>query len=130
MLPGSPGHELWRRDFTGGCGLFSLTLRAADPAARARFIDALALLRIGYSWGGFESLVIPFGPDLPRSATAWPAEPGEAGPRDPSGRGLLSERSRRRGKAGGVVGADQPASTECPDSITTSLLSTFTWSAG
>lgn len=65
--------ELWRRDFIGGCGLFSFILKAGDTAARARFIDALRLFGIGYSWGGFESLVIPFGPDLPRTSTTWPA---------------------------------------------------------
>jgi len=62
MLPGTPGHDLWARDFTGGCGLFSFTLAQPDPAARARFIDALRLFGIGFSWGGFESLVIPFDP--------------------------------------------------------------------
>lgn len=60
MLPGSPGHDLWARDFTGGCGLFSFTLVAPDPFARARMIDALELFGIGFSWGGYESLVIPF----------------------------------------------------------------------
>ena len=62
MLPGVPGHDLWARDFTGGCGLFSFTLAQPDPFARARFIDALKLFGIGFSWGGFESLVIPFDP--------------------------------------------------------------------
>lgn len=71
-LPGSPGHELWQRDFTGGCGLFSFVLKGGDEAARARFIDALELFGIGYSWGGFESLVIPFDPARARSATSWP----------------------------------------------------------
>jgi cystathionine beta-lyase len=72
MLPGAPGHALWQRDFTGGCGLFSFVLAGETPAARARFIDALELFGIGYSWGGYESLVIPFDPARARSATAWP----------------------------------------------------------
>lgn len=72
MLPGSPGHELWRRDFTGSCGLFSFVLKGATPSLRARFIDALELFGIGYSWGGYESLVIPFDPARVRSATQWP----------------------------------------------------------
>jgi cystathionine beta-lyase len=72
MLPGAPGHELWRRDFTGGCGLFSFVLKGSDAAGRARFIDALELFGIGYSWGGYESLVIPFDPARARSATSWP----------------------------------------------------------
>ncbi len=76
MLPGAPGHELWQRDFTGGCGLFSFTLAAPDPAARARLIDSLSLFGIGYSWGGFESLVIPFDPAPIRSFRPLPAGAG------------------------------------------------------
>ena len=72
MLPGAAGHDLWSRDFSGGCGLFSFVLKGRDAAARARFIDALALFGIGYSWGGFESLVIPFDPARVRSETRWP----------------------------------------------------------
>jgi cystathionine beta-lyase len=72
MLPGSPGHETWARDFTGGCGLFSFVLKGRDAEARARFIDALQLFGIGYSWGGYESLVVPFDPAPIRAATPWP----------------------------------------------------------
>jgi cystathionine beta-lyase len=71
-MAGSPGHDLWRRDFTGGCGLFSFVLKGRDERARARFIDALQLFGIGYSWGGYESLVIPFDPARARSVTSWP----------------------------------------------------------
>ena len=72
MLPGAPGYETWARTFTGGCGLFSVILKGRDEAARARFIDALELFGIGYSWGGFESLVVPVDPAGTRSATPWP----------------------------------------------------------
>jgi cystathionine beta-lyase len=72
VMPGAPGHELWRRDFTGGCGLLTIVLRAADAAARARFIDALTLFGIGYSFGGYESLVIPVDPAPIRSVSPWP----------------------------------------------------------
>jgi len=72
MLPGAPGHELWQRDFTGGCGLFSFVFRGGDEAARARFVDALDLFGIGYSFGGFESLVIPVDPAPIRSVRPWP----------------------------------------------------------
>lgn len=72
MLPGSPGHETWLRDFTGGCGLFSFILKGRDAAARARFIDALQLFGIGYSWGGFESLVVPADPAPLRDVARWP----------------------------------------------------------
>ena len=75
MLPGAPGHELWRRYFTGGCGLFSFVLAdGIDDAARCRLIDALELFGIGYSWGGFESLALPVDPARIRTATHWPAE--------------------------------------------------------
>ena len=62
MLPSDPGHALWRRDFTGGCGLFAFVLASDDAAASARVADALALFGIGYSWGGFESLALPIRP--------------------------------------------------------------------
>jgi cystathionine beta-lyase len=72
MLEGSDGHDLWQRDFTGGCGLFSIVLATRDDAARARFVDALELFGIGYSWGGYESLALPFDPAPIRSAMDWP----------------------------------------------------------
>ena len=72
MLPGSPGHEIWARDFTGGCGLFSFVFKGKDSAARDAFIDALSLFGIGYSWGGFESLATPIDPASIRTASAWP----------------------------------------------------------
>lgn len=72
MLSGSPGHDIWKRDFTGGCGLFSLVFKGKDGAARDAFIDALSLFGIGYSWGGFESLVTPIDPAHLRTATQWP----------------------------------------------------------
>ncbi len=77
MLPGSPGHALWQRDFSGGCGLFSLVFKGKDGRARDAFIDALSLFGIGYSWGGFESLVTPIDPASLRTATQWPL-PGMA----------------------------------------------------
>lgn len=71
MLPGAPGHDLWRRDFTGGCGLFSVLFDGRDEAARDRFIDALDLFGIGYSWGGYESLVVPV--KAPRTIVPFPS---------------------------------------------------------
>jgi cystathionine beta-lyase len=70
-LPGSRGHDLWRRDFTGACGLFGVVLK---PAAKARvdaMLDGLKLFRLGWSWGGFESLIIPAHPERVRTATRW-----------------------------------------------------------
>jgi cystathionine beta-lyase len=57
-----PGHEFWKRDFTGATGLFSFVLKGADDAARTRLIDGLELFGIGYSWGAFESLALPADP--------------------------------------------------------------------
>ena len=72
MLPGASGHDLWQRDFSGGCGLFTFLLRDADKKARARLIDTLDLFGIGYSWGGFESLALPCDPGRVRSVNDWP----------------------------------------------------------
>jgi cystathionine beta-lyase len=57
-LPGAPDHELWKRDYTGACGLFGFSLRPAPPAAVDAFLNALTLFGLGFSWGGFESLAI------------------------------------------------------------------------
>ncbi|MDO9367061.1 MAG: cystathionine beta-lyase [Sphingopyxis sp.] len=70
-LPEDPGHALWRRDFLGSSGLFGFTLRGSDDAGRARFIEALSLFGIGFSWGGYESLVVPSNPAEIRTATTW-----------------------------------------------------------
>jgi cysteine-S-conjugate beta-lyase len=70
-LSNDPGHRLWSRDFSGASGLFAFTLKGADDAARARFIDALVHFGIGYSWGGFESLAVPCDPAPIRSIVAW-----------------------------------------------------------
>lgn len=71
LIPGGPGHDLWRRDFTGGCGLFAFVLKT-DKKGRARFIDALEHFGIGYSWGGYESLAIPFEPQREFALRDWP----------------------------------------------------------
>lgn len=68
-LPSCPGHALWQRDFKGTSGLFSFTLKGASKAQRTAFVDALTLFGLGYSWGGYESLVVPSDP--PRSAEPW-----------------------------------------------------------
>lgn len=81
MLPGAPGHALWARDFTGGCGLMSFVFKGRSAAARDAFIDALRLFGIGYSWGGFESLATPVDPADIRSASVWPLPGMAAGDR-------------------------------------------------
>ena len=74
MQPGDSGYRIWQRDFSGGCGLFSIVLKGQDEAARARFVDNLDLFGIGYSWGGFESLALPFDVERIRNAMPWPRE--------------------------------------------------------
>jgi cysteine-S-conjugate beta-lyase len=73
-LPGCPGHDIWARDFAGASGLFSFVLNSGDDAARSALIDGLELFGIGFSWGGYESLVIPADPEKLRSAASWAAE--------------------------------------------------------
>ena len=70
-LPSHPGHALWRRDFTGASGLFSIVLKPVAQKAVYAFLDALTLFGIGPSWGGYESLAIPFNLVPARTATAW-----------------------------------------------------------
>ncbi|MEO3427485.1 cystathionine beta-lyase [Pelagibius sp. CAU 1746] len=70
-LPGADGHRLWKRDFLGACGLFSVVLRPCSEAAVAAMVDGLRFFGLGASWGGFESLVLPMHPEDLRSATRW-----------------------------------------------------------
>ena len=74
LLPADPGHALFKRDYTGGCGLFSVVLKPVPKAAVAAFLDSLHLFGMGYSWGGYESLVIPFDAAPYRTATRWQPE--------------------------------------------------------
>lgn len=72
-LESHPRHELWKRDFTGASGLFSIVLKPTPAPAVAAFLDGLKLFGMGYSWGGYESLVVPFDPKPYRTATKWSA---------------------------------------------------------
>jgi cystathionine beta-lyase len=72
-LPGSRGHDLWQRDFTGACGLFGVVLHLVAKARVDAMLDSLRLFRLGWSWGGFESLIIPAHPERIRTATRWEA---------------------------------------------------------
>ncbi len=73
-LPSHPGHQLWRRDFTGASGLFAFILKPVSRPALAAMVDGLTLFGMGYSWGGFESLILPFDPRDYRTATTWQVE--------------------------------------------------------
>ena len=70
-LPGNPGHAIWRRDFTGACGLFGIVLKPVPEKAVLAFLNALSLYGMGASWGGYESLAIPFDVTNYRTATKW-----------------------------------------------------------
>ena len=70
-LESDPGHAIWKRDFSGASGLFSIILKPMPQSAANAFINALKLFGIGASWGGFESLAIPFDCAPFRTATPW-----------------------------------------------------------
>jgi cystathionine beta-lyase len=74
-LPSDPGHALWKRDFRGATGLFALELEPAPRERVAEFIDALELFSLGYSWGGFESLVVPAHVQHARTVRRWTGGP-------------------------------------------------------
>ena len=66
-LPQAPGHEIWQRDFNGAAGLFSFELDPCSEAQLAAMLDNMRLFGMGYSWGGFESLIVPC--EITRTAT-------------------------------------------------------------
>lgn len=70
-LPDYSGHEIWKRYFKGSSGLFSVVLNPVSDRAVAAMLDGLELFGMGYSWGGFESLVIFFDCSKYRTATHW-----------------------------------------------------------
>jgi cysteine-S-conjugate beta-lyase len=70
-LESDPGHAIWKRDFTGASGLFSIVLQPKPQKAVDAMLDSLKLFGMGFSWGGFESLAIPFDCSAYRTATKW-----------------------------------------------------------
>ena len=71
-LPSDENHELWKRDFTGAAGLFTMVLDKKYPTEDlARMLDKIHYYGIGYSWGGYESLILPVDPTSIRTATKW-----------------------------------------------------------
>ena len=68
-LPDHPGHAIWKRDYSGSSGLFSIVLKPASEAAVAALLDGLELFGLGYSWGGYESLAVPVDCTATRTAT-------------------------------------------------------------
>ena len=72
-LPEDPGYGIWKRDFLGASGLFGFTLKSYSDSAFAAFLDHMELFKLGYSWGGYESLMVPTYPSTLRSSTRWDA---------------------------------------------------------
>jgi cystathionine beta-lyase len=70
-LESCPGHAIWQRDFSGASGLFSIVFKPVADAAVHAFLNELRLFGMGASWGGFESLAIPFDCTSVRTATKW-----------------------------------------------------------
>lgn len=70
-LPSHPDHALFQRDFTGAGSLFSILLEPAPREKLAAMLDGLRVFGMGWSWGGYESLLLPIHPEKSRSATEW-----------------------------------------------------------
>jgi cystathionine beta-lyase len=73
-LPSHPGHAIFKRNYSGASGLFAVVLQPGSIDAVGAFLDHLRLFGIGASWGGYESLAIPFDATKDRTATVWAPE--------------------------------------------------------
>jgi cystathionine beta-lyase len=73
-LPSDPGHTIWKRDFTGSGSLFAFRLKKKTRPSVAAMVNGFQLFGMGYSWGGYESLCLPFNPTNIRTAVPWTAE--------------------------------------------------------
>jgi len=71
-LEGAPGHKLWKRDFLGASGLFAIELKPFSEAAVEDMLNGMRLFGMGYSWGGYESLLIPTNVQKSRTVLPWP----------------------------------------------------------
>lgn len=68
-LPSNPGHKLWKKYMKGACGLFGIVIKDPGHDKLAAMLDQMELFHMGFSWGGYESLVVPFRPAQIRTAT-------------------------------------------------------------
>lgn len=73
-LASCPGHEFWKRDFSGASGLFGVVLNPCSRQSLEAMLNGLEFYGMGYSWGGYESLILPVDPARVRSATTWEAQ--------------------------------------------------------
>jgi cystathionine beta-lyase len=74
-LESDPGHALWKRDYSGATGLFGIELVDSPKARVDAFVDGLEHFAIGYSWGGFDSLIVPNNISKARSVRHWTGGP-------------------------------------------------------
>jgi cystathionine beta-lyase len=70
-LPSQPDHAIYRRDFTGSGSLFAFRIKKRSRDALAAMVNGFELFGMGYSWGGYESLCLPFDPSNIRTAVPW-----------------------------------------------------------
>ncbi len=73
-LPTDPGHAIWKRDMTGASGLFGVELTTVTEEALGAMLDELRYFGMGFSWGGYESLIVAYTPSRMRSVTEWPKD--------------------------------------------------------
>ena len=73
-LESHPDYALWKRDFTGASGLFAFELKPVDEGRVRALLQSLSLIAMGYSWGGYESLIVPINPNVTRTASVWEPE--------------------------------------------------------
>jgi cystathionine beta-lyase len=73
-LPSHPDHAVWKRDFTGASGVFANVLKATAPERVKAMLESLSIFAMGFSWGGYESLIVPSGKDIRRAVTKLPNE--------------------------------------------------------
>jgi len=69
--PSDPGYSIWQRDFLGASGLFGVELHPCDPRGIKQMLNGMELFGMGYSWGGYESLILPTYPRSNRTASPW-----------------------------------------------------------
>ena len=74
-LEDDPGHAIWKRDYLGASGLFGVEFKGCSDRELAAFVDSLELFALGYSWGGFDSLVVPHNIQKARSVRPWKGGP-------------------------------------------------------
>lgn len=74
-LPSHPDHAIWKRDFTGASGLFSFQLKPVPDERVKAMLESFSVFAMGFSWGGYESLIVPSGKDIRRAVTKPPEAP-------------------------------------------------------